>query len=77
MHVLRKITIIISFPGSTVVRIHLPMQETQEILVLSLGWLGRFPGVGNGNCFQYSSLKNTMNRRTLWAMIHGVTKNQT
>ena len=34
--------------------------------------LGRSPGVGNGNPFQYSCLKNPMDRETWWATVHGV-----
>ena len=37
-----------------------------------------FPGEGNGNSLQYSSLENPMGRRAWWgATAHGVTKNQT
>ena len=34
--------------------------------------LGRFPGEGNGNPLQYSSLKNSMERGAWWATVHGV-----
>ena len=34
--------------------------------------LGRFPGEGNGNPLQYSSLKNSMDRGAWWATVHGV-----
>ena len=37
------------------------MQETQEMRVPFLG-LRRFPGIGNGNAFQYSCLGNSMDR---------------
>ena len=37
-------------------RIHLQMQDMQEMLVQSLGWED-FPGVGNGNPLQYSCLE--------------------
>ena len=40
--------------------IRLPVQETQEIQVRSLG-------VGNGNTLQYSCLENSMGRGTWWA----------
>ena len=33
---------------------------------------GRFPGVGNGNLFQYSCLKNSMDREAWQAAVHGV-----
>ena len=38
---------------------------------------GRSPGEGNGNPFQYSCLKNCMDRGAWWAMVHGVAKSQT
>ena len=37
---------------------------------------GRSPEEGNGNSLQYSCLENSMDRGTLWAIIHGVTKTQ-
>ena len=40
------------------------------------GW-GRSLGEGNGNPFQYSCLKNRMDRGTWRATVHGVTKSQT
>ena len=36
----------------------------------------RFPGGGNGNSLQYSSLENSMDRGALWAAVHGETKSQ-
>ena len=39
--------------------------------------LGRYPGEGNGNPLRYSCLGNLMDRRALWATVHGVTKYQT
>ena len=38
--------------------------------------LERFPGVGNGNPFQYSCLENSMDRGAWWATVHGVAKSQ-
>ena len=38
---------------------------------------GRFPGVGNGNLFEYSYLVNPMDRGAWQATVHGVTKSQT
>ena len=35
---------------------------------------GRSPGEGNGNPFQYSCLKNPMDRGTWWATVYGVAK---
>ena len=39
--------------------------------------LGRSPGGGNGNPFQYSCLENSMDRGAWWATVHGITKNGT
>ena len=38
---------------------------------------GRSPGAWNGNPLQSSCLENPMDRGTWWAIVHGVTKNQT
>ena len=35
---------------------------------------GKSPGEEHGNLNQYSCLGNPMDRRTLWATVHGVTK---
>ena len=32
----------------------------------------RSPGEGKGNTFQYSCLRNPMDRRAWWAIVHGV-----
>ena len=40
------------------------------------GW-GRSPGEGNGNELQYSSLENSKDRRSFWALVHGVAKTWT
>ena len=37
----------------------------------SIPGLGRFPGEGNGNPLQYSSLANCMDRGAWWATAHG------
>jgi len=39
--------------------------------------LGRSPGVGNGNPFQYFCLKNPMDKEAWCATVHGVTKSRT
>ena len=54
------------FPGASVQRIQLPMQ-------LILG-LGRSPGEGNVNPFQYSCLGNPMHKGVWWVIVHGVLK---
>ena len=38
---------------------------------------GRSLGGGNGNPFQYSCLKNPMDRDTWWATVQRVSKSQT
>ena len=40
----------------------------------SIPEIGRFPGEGNGNTFQYSCLGNPMDRGASWAIVHGDTK---
>ena len=35
---------------------------------------GRSPGGGSPNPLQYSCLENSMDRRVLWVIVHGVTK---
>ena len=40
----------------------------------SIPGLGRPPGGGNGNPFQYSCLGTPMDRRAWWAAVSGVTK---
>ena len=42
----------------------------------SIPGLGRYPGIGNGNPFQYSYLENSMDRGAWWAVVHGVVKSQ-
>ena len=40
--------------------------------------LGRSPGGGHGNTFQYSCMENPHGQRGTWqATVHGVAKNQT
>ena len=40
------------------------------------GW-GRSPGAGNGNPFQYSCMKNPMDRGTWWATVQRVAESDT
>ena len=35
---------------------------------------GRYPGVGNGNRFQYACLENPMGRGAWWSTVHGVAR---
>ena len=39
--------------------------------------LGRCPGKGNGNSFQYSCLGNSLGRGVWWTKVNGVPKSQT
>ena len=43
----------------------------------SIPGLGRSPGEGNGNPFQYSCLENPMDRGGWWAIVHGITESDT
>ena len=43
----------------------------------SIPGLGRSPGEGNGNPFQYSHLENPMDRGTQWAPVHGIESDTT
>ena len=38
----------------------------------SIPWLGRSPGEGNGNLFQWCCLGNPVDRRVWQATVHGV-----
>ena len=40
----------------------------------SIPGLGRYPGVGNGNPFQYACLENSMDSGSWKATVHGVTR---
>ena len=42
----------------------------------SIPGLGRSPGGGHGNPFQYSCLENPMDRGAWWAIVHGVIKSK-
>ena len=59
--------------GDSVVK-HIPANAGD---VGSIPGLGISPGMGNGNPFQYSCLENSMDRRTWWATVHGVTESST
>ena len=40
-------------------------------------WVGRSSAGGNGNPLQYSCLENSMDQGAWWALVHGVSKDQT
>ena len=42
----------------------------------SIPGLGRSPGEGHGNPFQYPCLENLTDRGAWWAAVHGVTKSR-
>ena len=56
------------FPSGSVVK-NLPANEGDVGLISRLG---RSPGEGNGNPFQYSCPGNSMDRWALWATVSGV-----
>ena len=61
------------FPGGLVVK-NLPANAED---MGSIPGLGRSPGEGNGNPFQYSCLGNPKDRGAWWATVHGVVKSWT
>jgi len=54
-----------------------PSANAGDIRDRGLICLGRSPGGGYGNPLLYSCLKNPMDRRAWWAMLHGVAKSHT
>ena len=40
-------------------------------------WVGKSPGVGNGNPLQYSCLENPTDRGAWWTTAHGIARNWT
>ena len=64
---------IFGFPGDSAVK-NLPANAGDVGLIPGLG---RSPGEGNGNAFQYSCLGNPMGRGTWQATVHGVAKSRT
>ena len=61
------------FPGGSVVKLYLLVQERLERRVPIPG-SGRSPGEGNGNPLQYSCLGNPMDRGVWRAIVRGVAK---
>ena len=66
----------LGFPGGSVIRIHLLMQETQGMQVQSLGQEDPLEEE-LATPLQYSCLENSMDRGSWWVIVHGVTKSQT
>ena len=64
------------FPGDTAVKSP-PANARDTGDVGSVPGSGKSPGGGNSNPFQYSCLKNPMDRGGWWATVHRVTKSQT
>ena len=62
-----------SFPGGAMVE-NLPANAGDMDLIPGLG---RTPGGGSGNPFQYSCLEKPMDRRDLQVTVYKVTKSQT
>ena len=58
------------FPGDLVVK-NLPANAGDVSLIPALG---KSPGEGNGNLFQYSCLENPVDRGAWQATVYGVTK---
>ena len=67
---------IFGFPDGSVVR-NLTANARDIGDAGSIPRLGRFPGEGNGNPFQYSYLGNPVDRGAWWATVQRVTKNLT
>ena len=61
------------FPGASLVK-NLPANAGDAGDMGSNPGLGRSPGGGNDNLFQYSFLGHSMDRGVWWATIHGVVK---
>ena len=63
------------FPGAVVKNLPANAGDAGDMGLIP--GLGGSPAGGNGNPFQYSCLKNSMDRGAWQATIHGVTKSQT
>ena len=64
------------FPGGAVVK-NPSVNEGDTGDMGSIPELGRSPGAGNGNPFQYSCLENSMDKGAWQATVHGVAKRLT
>ena len=70
------IKIELGFPGGAVVK-NLPDRAGDAGVTGSIPGLGRSPGEGNDNPFQYSCLENFLDRGVWLATVHGIVKNWT
>ena len=61
----------IGFPGDSVVKKNPPANAGDVGLIPGLG---RYPGEGKGNSFQYSCLGNPMDKEDWRATVHGIKK---
>ena len=61
------------FPGGSVIK-NLPSNTGDEGDTSLIPGSERFPGRGNDNPFQYSCLKNPMDRGVWQATVHGISK---
>ena len=66
----------LGFQGGTVVK-NPPANAGDARDVGLIPGLGRYPGGGNGNSLQYSSLRNPMDRGAWQTTVHGVAKSRT
>ena len=62
--------------GGAVVKNPPAMQETCRIRWFN-PWVGKIPGVGNGNPLQYSCLENPMDREAWGATVQGGAESNT
>ena len=63
------------FPGDLVIK-NLPASAGDIRDTGLIPGLGRSPGGRHGNPLQYPCLKNPMDRRACWAIVHRVAKSQ-
>ena len=66
----------LGFPGGAVVK-NLPANAGDARDADSIPGSGRSPGGGNSNPLQYTCLKNSMDRGTWQATVHGVANSWT
>ena len=75
-HLLLRLTSNLRFPGGTVVK-NPPVSAGDARGTGLILALGRFPGGGYDNPFQYSCLENPMDRGTWQPVVHRVTQSWT